>query len=80
MALSNEQIKLLTRVVANTREHELDCDEFLTHLAHWSERVQAGDSLEQAKLSVRHHLSICPECNEEFQMLTDVLKENLGES
>lgn len=77
MALSKDQIRLLTQVVAETQEHELDCEEFLNHLAAWSERVNEGESIETASQFVQHHLAICPECSEEFRLLTEVLKDRL---
>ena len=73
MALTQEQIVRLSQVISQTKEHELDCDEFLGHLAEWSERVLQGESIDNATDSVRGHLSICPECLEEFQVLTEVL-------
>lgn len=47
----------------------------LPHLAAWSERVQAGESIDDANEAVQHHLSICRECNEEFKVLTEILGE-----
>jgi hypothetical protein len=76
MALTRDQIRLLSRVISETKEHEIDCDQFVTHLAEWSERVLGGQSIHDANDSVWQHLSICPECNEEFRVLTEVLKEN----
>ena len=75
MALTRDQIVRLTQVINHTQERELDCDEFVVHLAEWSERVLNGESLSDANDAVQHHLSICPECDEEFRVLMEVLKE-----
>ena len=76
MALHPKQIELLTELVSDTRERELDCEEFLPHLAAWSERVAAGQSIEEATREVQHHLKVCPECAEEFRVLIEVITEN----
>jgi hypothetical protein len=73
MALTQEQVERLTQVIGQTKDNELDCDEFLPHLAEWSERVQNGESIDNAAELVRGHLSICPECLEEFRILAEVL-------
>ena len=73
MALTQEQVARLTQVISQTKDSELDCDEVLRHLAEWSERVQNGESIDNAAESVRGHLSSCPECLEEFQILAEVL-------
>jgi hypothetical protein len=76
MTLKRDQIALLARVISETKDNELDCDEFVVHLAEWSERVRGGQSIQDASEAVLHHLSICPECDEEFKLLTEVLKES----
>ncbi len=77
MALTEDQIRLLTSVISETKEHELDCDQFLVHLAEWSERVLNGESIANATQEVQNHLKVCPECQEEFEMLMEVLRSNL---
>lgn len=74
MALTKEQIEMLVRVVGITNDAELDCDACLIHLAEWSERLAQGQELEEASDAVKHHLSICPECHEEFEVLLEVLR------
>ena len=74
MALSDDQIRFLTDALNGTRERELDCDEFLVHLAAWSERVLNGEQLSSANDVVQHHLEICHECKEEFDALLEVLE------
>lgn len=75
MALTKRQIEILADAVQKTRDEELDCDEFMVHLAAWGERVLQGQSIDDASQSVKHHLHICPECEEEFRVLKEVLSE-----
>ncbi len=51
-------------------------DEFVVHLAEWSERVLVGESISNAHDAIQHRLSICPKCKEEFKLLTEVLAGN----
>lgn len=76
MPLHPKQIEMLTELVSGTQERELDCEEVLPHLATWAERILSGKSIDDADPAILHHLKICPECAEEFRVLTDVMKEN----
>jgi hypothetical protein len=73
MALTPEQVERLSQVIHQTQDQEIDCDDFVRHLAAWSERMINGGSIDEATDEVRGHLSICPECREEFQVLIEVL-------
>lgn len=75
MAMTKQQITILADAIQKTRDEELDCDEFMVHLAAWSERILDGQSIDKASESVRHHLQICPECEEELRVLNEVLKD-----
>jgi len=61
--------QMLRRLLAETREEEMDCDAFAMHLAeHLDGRLPA----EQAELFA-HHTSLCGECDEELQLLAKAL-------
>ena len=66
MKLSKEQLADLARILGSTADEELTCDEMLDHVAAFIEarRDQAniGPQLQQ----VSQHLTICPDCHEEF--------------
>ncbi len=76
MKLSREQIRKLVELVVQTRTEELDCDEMVRMLAAYAEKLASGQPLEQSDdEAVQHHLSICPECCEEFEMLRSIAEE-----
>ena len=54
MSMTKQQIALLADAIQKTRDEELDCDEFMVHLATWSERILDGQSIDEASESVRH--------------------------
>lgn len=74
MVLSDDQIKALVRALGLTREHEINCDECLDMLAEFAEREFAGRPIPDALEVVRHHLTRCGECREEFEALFTALK------
>jgi Zn finger protein HypA/HybF involved in hydrogenase expression len=75
MALQREQLETLAKLIVQTREHELNCDQCLTHMAELAEAALAGQDRSQLLQEVEHHLSICPECNEEFHVLRSMLED-----
>ena len=72
--LTTEQVKELVRRVEATHEHELNCSECQSSFAEFAEKQIAGLPVDEALALVQHHLSLCPECNEEFQALEKILR------
>jgi hypothetical protein len=72
--LTAEQIKGLISKIGLTRDVELNCSECQRHVGEFAERQLAGLPLDEALARVEHHLSICPECREEFEALEKVLR------
>ncbi|MDB4614588.1 hypothetical protein OAH18_02750 [bacterium] len=81
MKLSREEIESLLRLIANTKTEEVDCDDMMQALAQFGEKLahgQTGDDVLDAL--IQHHLKICPECNEEFDMLRAIVDDgSLGD-
>jgi bacterioferritin-associated ferredoxin len=61
------------RALTLTREHEIDCGECLDKVAEFAERELAGKPVPDALESVRHHLTRCGECREEYEALLTAL-------
>ena len=59
----------LVRSVERTVPHEIDCDEVLDRIAAYLEAVEDKRAYDSELDSVRQHLSVCPECSEEFEAL-----------
>jgi len=74
MALTQSEIAALMRLIACTKDHELDCDECLSFLAELAEAECAGRSVSELLGAVEHHLSICLECREEYEILRATLR------
>ena len=74
MKLDKEQLNKLVRLVAQTREDEIDCGQCLDLLAEFAERELSGKPLDAGLKAVEHHLSVCNECCEEYEVLKAALK------
>lgn len=73
--LGSEQIKGLVRAIEQTRDHEFNCSESRSLVGAFAEHQLAGLPLDEVLARVEHHLSLCPECREEFLALEKVLRE-----
>ena len=74
MTLNDDQIRALVRALSVTRKHEINCNQCLDMVAEFAERKLAGRPIPDALETVRHHLTRCGECLEEYQALFTALK------
>lgn len=74
MSLTSEQIDGLMRLVGITREDELNCNECLDQVSELVEYELAGLAIQEALEPVRHHLSLCEECREEYEELLKAMR------
>ena len=73
--LTSEQVGSFVKLIGLTRDREFDCGECVQHLGEFAERQLLGpSSLDEAIAGVEHHLSVCPECREEWLALMRILK------
>lgn len=77
MPSKRERLRDLLRVVQATEPSEINCEEFLARVAPFLESFRAGHDIADELRQVGQHLSVCPECNEEFDALLRALE---GES
>lgn len=81
MKLNREQIQTLVQRVVDTRTEELDCDVMMRVLTAYADKLASGDEVGVTDdETVQHHLAVCPECREEFEMIKGIAEEgNLRE-
>ena len=72
--LTPSQVAEFLRQVALTRDQEADCGACLENIAEFAEKKLSGAELGSALLSIEHHLSLCPECSEEYEALKKILE------
>ncbi len=75
MKLSKEEIRKLVSFVVQTREDEINCDECMHHVSEFAELELAGKTIPEGLKTVEHHLGICSECHEEYEILKEALKK-----
>jgi Zn finger protein HypA/HybF involved in hydrogenase expression len=76
-SLIRQKMAGLTKMIAATRDHEINCTECGLFIAEFAEKQMAGLPLEGAMAKVEQHLQICPECREELEVLENVLKREI---
>lgn len=72
--LTPEQIEGFLRLVSATRDREFTCEECLRHVSEFADSQLAGRPLNDALECVKHHLSVCSECREEYAALRNILQ------
>lgn len=75
MSLSRIEVENLIRLVWNTEEQELNCEQCLSLVAEFAEQELHGLKTAEALTVVEQHLSVCAECREEYEMLLRTLRE-----
>ena len=73
MLKRNDVVKLV-RVVAETREIEIGCDECFERLDGFAETELSGVDASAAMPSVRDHLDKCVDCRSEYEALLRALR------
>ncbi|MBI4732382.1 MAG: hypothetical protein HY781_09740 [Chloroflexi bacterium] len=66
-------MQMLLRSVAMTNEKELTCDEVFALLDQFAEMVKRGEDAAGFMPLVQKHLTMCPDCREEYETLLRIL-------
>lgn len=74
MSWTQDDWKRLLMWLGATADRELDCDEFLARVGPLAELLAAARSPSEEHQLLVQHLSVCPECREEFEALIAVLR------
>ena len=73
-ASQQAQLDDLMEMLAHTADEEISCDDVHRLMAQYAELFEQGSQPEELMPLVRQHLEICSECEEELEMLLDILK------
>ncbi len=66
---NHEQLRELLRIIAATEPAEIDCNEFLNRVGSFLELSERGQKLPPEFDEISQHLTVCPECREEYETL-----------
>ena len=75
MIISKKEINGLMRLIGLTKDEEINCEQCLSKVAEFAEHELAGKSIPDGLQAVEHHLSICSECCEEYEILKKALTQ-----
>ncbi|MFZ5829419.1 MAG: hypothetical protein ACOY3P_04995 [Planctomycetota bacterium] len=75
MAISREELANLMRLVAHTRDREIDCDQCLMKVSEFAEQQLSNRPLPEAMRAIEQHFAVCGECREEYELLLAAMKE-----
>jgi hypothetical protein len=67
-------LKTLLKMIIDTREVEIDCDEVHNVVDIYAEAVARGEDPKEILPLVKQHLEICKPCLEEFEALLRILE------
>lgn len=73
MRLRDEQVRALLNASRETRDAEIDCDEFLSLMAEYAEVRAEGRAVPESLHKARAHESLCPTCREELAALVEIV-------
>ena len=74
MKLTHDQIVSLKKVLSITRDQEINCNECLDHVGEFAELQLEDIPVTKALEAVEHHLTLCPECREEYEALLEAME------
>ncbi len=69
-------MQMLLRSVTMTDETELTCDEVFALLDQFAEMVKRGEDAAGFMPLVQKHLTMCPDCREEYETLLKMMDDS----
>ena len=72
--LHDEVIVKFLQILENVRDEEMSCDEMFVRLDEFVETEVKSHDAEKLMPLLREHLDMCPDCDEEYEALLNVLE------
>ena len=76
MTLTHQQIHSLLVACRETREAEIDCEQFLALLAPYAEARAEGRAIPETLTRAAEHERLCANCAEECRALVEMIEES----
>ncbi len=73
MRLRDDQVRSLLSASRETRDVEIDCDEFLSLMAEYAEIRAEGRAVPESLAKASDHEKLCPSCHEELVALVEIV-------
>lgn len=72
----DERLGDFMEMLAITEDEEISCDDVHHLMAQYAELLEQGGHPEELMPLVRQHLEMCHECEEELEMLLEILQSS----
>ena len=69
-----QRLKSMVEMIDHTQEQEIACDEAFHLLDEFTDAVLRGEDTAELMPLVKHHLAMCMDCREEYEVLLKSLK------
>ena len=79
MKLTAKEIDRLMQLIGVTNDQEIDCGQCHAVIAEFAELQLTGQSIPEGLEVAKHHLSICTDCSEEYELLQKALQSMIDE-
>lgn len=74
MKIETATLKKVLQTLAITQEEEMTCGECYEEIDQYVEMLREGKTAAEVMPLVKHHITLCPPCREEFEALLEALK------
>ncbi len=74
MKIETTTLKKVLQTLAITQEEEMTCGECYEEIDQYVEMLREGKTAAEVMPLVKHHITLCPPCREEFEALLEALK------
>lgn len=74
-SLDEQSVERLMRLLCETRDDELSCEEVFSCLDEYVECLEAHHEFGHRKQLVEHHLKLCTDCRDELDALIHALED-----
>jgi len=72
--LNIKKLKQMVRAIASTRPDEVGCEACFAELDRFVELHLAGKDPEKALPLIKHHLDLCGDCRQEYEVLLEAIR------
>ena len=78
--MKNKDFARLVDTIFAVKAEEMECSDYFDELPRYVDLEVAGEDAGSLLPEVKHHMHQCPECEEVYQALLKLVKENFSSS
>jgi len=70
----SEKMQKMLKMLSNTRDVELSCDDVFAVLDQFTELAAQGEDVAKLMPLIKQHLDMCPDCRDEYKVLENIVR------